>query len=143
GKIELPVKLRVHESVFVPLAKWAMLITGNYRCVLKDEARSIKEAVHSDLAQSRAIYGWVSDLCIKLGAAPADLVPFEKYATAAESLVRPSSVARALFAGAPNVERVDRLVQAIAMQQGMRSTTLDSTVAFVDARLAVNRRSVA
>ncbi|HEV7618522.1 MAG TPA: hypothetical protein VGO51_10520, partial [Burkholderiaceae bacterium] len=28
GKIELPVKLKVHESVFVPLAKWAMLIAG-------------------------------------------------------------------------------------------------------------------
>src|SRR5579872_3535192 len=143
GKIELPVKLRVHESIFVPLAKWAMLITGNYRCVLKDEARSIKDAVHSDLAQSRAIYDWVSDVCIKLGAAPADLVPFEKYAAAAESLVRPSSAARTLFAGALNIERVDRLVQAVALQLGMRSTTLDTTVAFVDARLATNRRSAA
>src|SRR5229473_237614 len=35
-KIELPVKLKVHESVFVPLAKWAMLLTGNYRCVRAD-----------------------------------------------------------------------------------------------------------
>src|ERR1700704_396330 len=35
GKIELPVKLKVHDSIFVPLAKWAMLIAGNYRCVLK------------------------------------------------------------------------------------------------------------
>ncbi|HMB48605.1 MAG TPA: hypothetical protein VKN63_10050, partial [Afifellaceae bacterium] len=33
GSIELPVKLKVHESVFVPLAKWAMLLAGNYRCV--------------------------------------------------------------------------------------------------------------
>ena len=32
-KIELPVKLKVHDSEFVPLAKWAMLLTGNYRCV--------------------------------------------------------------------------------------------------------------
>ncbi len=143
GKIELPVKLRVHESIFVPLAKWAMLITGNYRCVLNDGARSIKDAVYSDLEQSRAIYGWVSDLCIKLGAAPTDLVPFEKYAAAAESLVRPSSAARALFAGVPNIERVDRLVQSIAMQQGMRLAALDTTVAIIDARLAMNRRSVA
>lgn len=143
GKIELPVKLRVHDSIFVPLAKWAMLITGNYRCVLKDEARSIKDAVLSDLVQSKAIYAWVSDLCIKLGAAPADLVPFEKYAKAAESLVRPSSAARALFAGAPNIERVDRLVQAIGIQQGMRSSILDVTVAFVDARITINRRRVA
>lgn len=33
GKIELPVKRRVHESVFVPLAKWSMLLAGNYGCV--------------------------------------------------------------------------------------------------------------
>src|SRR3982750_2090431 len=31
--LELPVKLKVHESVFVPLAKWAMLISGNSTCV--------------------------------------------------------------------------------------------------------------
>src|SRR6266700_6429061 len=31
GKVELPVKLKVHESIFVPLAKWAMLVSGNYR----------------------------------------------------------------------------------------------------------------
>src|SRR5262249_54970121 len=46
GTIELPVKLKVHESIFVPLAKWAMLLTGNYRCVQKDTAISIDEAVH-------------------------------------------------------------------------------------------------
>ena len=33
----------------------------------------------------------------------------------------PSSAARALDAGAPNIERVDRLVQTIAAQKGMRS----------------------
>jgi hypothetical protein len=143
GKIELPVKLRVHESVFVPLAKWAMLITGNYRCVLKDEARSIRDAVFSDLAQSRSIYDWVLDVCVRLGAAAADLVPFEKYAAAAETLARPSSAARALFAGAPNIERVDRLVQAAAAQKGMRFPALDATVALIDARLANNRRSLA
>jgi len=140
GKVELPVKLKVHDSVFVPLAKWAMLITGNYRCVQKDAARSIKEAVHSDIAASRTIYNWVRDLCIELGAAPDDLVPFEKYAAAAEGLVRPSSAARALFAGAPNIERVDRLVQGIAAQKGRRSAVLDETVALIDERLAANRK---
>jgi hypothetical protein len=92
-KIELPVKLKVHESVFVPLAKWAMLLTGNYRCVQKDAARSIKEAVHTDIAASRAVYDWVRELCVRLGASPDDLVPFEKYASAAQGLVRPSSAA--------------------------------------------------
>jgi hypothetical protein len=84
-KIELPVKLKVHESVFVPLAKWSMLLTGNYRCVLKDTVRPIKEAVHGDLEASRSVYLWVSELCIAIGAKTEDLVPFEKYASAALS----------------------------------------------------------
>src|SRR5258708_16063784 len=53
-KMELPVKLKVHDSVFVPLAKWAMLIAGNYRCITKDGIRSIKEAVHTDIGASRS-----------------------------------------------------------------------------------------
>jgi hypothetical protein len=143
SKIELPVKLKVHDSIFVPLAKWAMLLTGNYRCVQKDAARSIKDAVHSDIEASRTVYNWVRDLCVKLGASSDDLVPFEKYAAAAQGLVRPSSAARALFAGAPNIERVDRLVQAIAAQNGMRNAIVDETVALVDARLANNRKAAA
>jgi hypothetical protein len=141
--IELPVKLKVHDSIFVPLAKWAMLCTGNYRCVRKDAAVTIKEAVHTDIEASRNIYNWVRELCIKLGASPDDLVPFEKYAAAANGLIRPSSAARALFAGAPNIERVDRLVQSIAAQQGMRNAVLDETVAMVDARLEMNRKAAA
>ena len=67
GKIELPVKLKVHGSVFVPLAKWAMLLAGNYRCIQGDGIRPIKEAVHSDLATSRSVYDWVVKLCVSLG----------------------------------------------------------------------------
>jgi hypothetical protein len=142
-KIELPVKLKVHDSVFVPLAKWAMLLTGNYRCVTKDGPRSIKEAVHTNLDESRAVYDWVRELCIALGASPSDLVPFEKYAAAAQGLSRPSSAARALFAAAPNIERVDRLVQGIAAQKGRRNPVVDATVALVDERLAANRKAAA
>jgi hypothetical protein len=140
-KLELPVKLKVHDSVFVPLAKWAMLITGNYRCIQKDEARSIREAVHSDPDASRQTYDWVRELCISLGASPGDLVPFEKYAAASLGLPRPSSAARALFAGAPNIERVDRLVQTIAAQKGKHLPVLDETVKMVDERLAKNREA--
>src|SRR5579859_7435522 len=139
--IELPVKLKVHDSVFVPLAKWAMLISGNYRCVTKDGIRSIKDAVHSDLAASRAVYEWVVKLCVSLGADPKDLVPFDKYAAAAQGLASPSSAARALFGGAPNIERVDRLVQTIAAQKGMRLPILDEVVALVDAKLEQNRKA--
>ncbi len=72
---------------------------------------------------------------------PSDLVPFEKYAAAALGLSRPSSAARALFAGAPNIERVDRLVQSIAAQKGMHLQVLDDTVKLVDERLAKNREA--
>lgn len=142
-KIELPVKLKVHDSVFVPLAKWAMLISGNYRCVQKDEMRPIKDAVHSDLAASRAVYAWVVKLCVALGADEKDLVPFEKYANAALSLGSPSSAARALAAGAPNIERVDRLVKTVAAQKGMQLAVVDETVALVDGWLDKNRKKAA
>ena len=69
---------------------------------------------------SRSVYDWVVEVCMSLGAAESDLVPFEKYASAALSLQSPSSAARALAAGAPNIERTDRLVQTIAAQKGMR-----------------------
>ena len=140
GEVALPVKLKVHDSIFVPLAKWAMLLTGNYRCVQEGGMRPIREAVHSDLALSESVYDWVCEVCEALGADEADLVPFEKYAAAADGLIRPSSAARALDAGAVNIERADRLVQALAAQKGMRNETVDETVARVDAWLEGNRR---
>ncbi|HET7297447.1 MAG TPA: hypothetical protein VFI89_01935 [Burkholderiales bacterium] len=142
-KMELPVKLKVHESVFVPLAKWAMLIAGNYRCVTKEGPRAIKDAVHSDINASRATYAWVVNLCLLLGAKESDLVPFDKYAAAAQTLGSPSSAARALYGGAPYIERVDRLVQAIAAQKGLRLPALDEVVGLVDAKLEANRRKAA
>jgi hypothetical protein len=142
-KIELPVKLKVYDSVFVPMAKWSMLLAGNYRCVQKDGMRSIRDAVHGDLAASRAVYDWVAGLCRALGAADADLVPFDKYANAAQSLASPSSAARALANGAPNIERVDRLVQAVGAQKGLRSEDVDRIVALVDGWVEANRRKAA
>ena len=139
--IEIPVKLKVHESVFVPLAKWPMLIAGNYRCVRADGMIPIRDAVHGDIAESRGIYEWVVGLCSRLGADPADLVPFEKYAAAAAGLAKPSSAARALASGAEHIERVDSLVDRIAAGLGEGSTTLRRIVDRVDARLRVNRAS--
>ena len=140
ARIELPVKLKVHDSIFVPLAKWSMLLSGNYRCVQKDAMIPIKEAVHGDIEVSRSVYAWVAKLCMSLGAAEKDLVPFEKYAAAAQSLGSPSSAARALAAGAQNIERVDRLVQTVAAQKGMQNAVVDRTVALVDGWLEANRR---
>ncbi|MDE0815470.1 MAG: hypothetical protein OSB46_16005 [Alphaproteobacteria bacterium] len=139
GEIELPVKLKVHDSIFVPLAKWCMLVAGNYRCVQKDDMRSIKDSVHSDIDKSRSVYEWVAKLCRDLGADAADQVPFEKYANAANSLVNPSSAARALAAGVPNIERVDCLVKTISAQQGKQLDVVDEIVALVDGWLEKNR----
>ena len=135
---EVPVKLRVHDSLFVPLAKWAMLLAGNYRCVTFRGERSISQAIHDDPALSREVYDFVNALARRLGAEPSDLVPFEKYAAAAQSLAKPSSAARAIAAGALDIERVDRLVRSIGDQLGMRNTLIDSAVRVVDARLAQN-----
>jgi hypothetical protein len=138
-RLDLPVKLKVHDSLFVPLAKWAMLLAGNYRCVLDHGIRPIAEAVHSDKEASRDVYEWVAGLCVALGAHPDDMVPFEKYALAAASLASPSSAARALAAGVPHIERVDRLVQSIAGARGSRHAGIDATVARVDDWLVRNR----
>jgi len=141
GAIELPVKLKVHDSLFVPLAKWLMLLTGNYRCIQRDKMISIQEAVHADIEASREIYEWVGQLCIRLGASETDLVPFDKYANAAKGLLKPSSAARALFAGGKHIERVDFLVQQIAAQLGLHYEPLDEIVALVDHHLQINREA--
>jgi len=140
-EIALPVKLKVHASLYVPLAKWSMLIAGNYRCIQDGDPRAIREAVHSDPQLAEKVYRWVGDLCVALGAGPDDMVPFEKYAAAAQGLGKPSSVARAIAAGAKEVERVDRLVQALGRQLGRSLPELDAIVELVDTKLAANRQA--
>jgi hypothetical protein len=143
GPTELPVKLKVHDSIFVPLAKWAMLLAGNYRCITPDGIRTAQEAVHTDIETSRSVYEFVNNLCVTLGANPNDMVPFDKYAAAAQSLVRPASAARALSNGALNIERPDKLVQLIGKQKGLSNPVVDEIVALVDSRVAANRQKAA
>ena len=133
---DVPVKLRVFDSLFVPLAKWSMLLTGNYRCITQHEPRSIRDAVHGDLKLSQSIYDHVDAIAQRLGADPSDQVPFEKYAKAAESLLRPSSAARAVASGAPFIERVDLLVKLISHQLGAPNAEIDRTVETVDQKLS-------
>ena len=137
--VELPVKLKVFDSLFVPLAKWSMLLTGNYRCIQADGMRPIRDAILQDLPASQDVYEWTLKLCVALGASPDDLVSFKKYAEAADGLAKPSSAARALAAGAINIERVDLIVQALAAQLGMSHPSVDRTVALVNGWLAKNR----
>jgi hypothetical protein len=132
---DVPVKLKVFDSLFVPLAKWSMLLTGNYRCITPDEPQSIRDAVHGDLKRSQAIYDHVDAVARRLGAESQDQVPFEKYAKAAQNLLKPSSAARAVASGAPFIERVDLLVKLISQQLGMPNADIDRTVHVVDQKL--------
>ena len=140
---EVPVKLRVFNSLFVPFAKWSMLLAGNYRCITDGAPISIRDAVHGDLEASRQIYDHVSGIVKKLGADAEDLVPFDKYAKAASGLLKPSSAARAVAAGVPFIERVDKLVQLLAGQLGVGNEAIDNLVATVGRALAQNQRTSA
>ncbi len=137
--LDVPVKLRVHNSLYVPFSKWPMLMTGNYRCVTVSAPISIREAVHADIGLSRDIYAAVESIVLKIGGKPEDLVPFDKYAAAAERLTNQSSVARAIVMGVPFVERVDKLVQLIGRQYGIANPAIDYTVSVINAKLDRNR----
>ena len=132
---DVPVKLKVFDSLFVPLAKWSMLLTGNYRCITPAEPQSIRDAVHRDLKLSQSIYEHVDAVARRLGADAKYQVPFEKYAKAAESLLKPSSAARAEASGAPFIERVDLLVKLISHHLGVPNADIDRTVQIVDQKL--------
>jgi hypothetical protein len=140
---DVPVKLRVHDSLFVPFAKWPMLLTGNYRCVTAGEPVSIREAVKSDLALSSDVYSMVQSIVLRLGGSADNLVAFNKYLAATDKLIAPSSVARAIAGGATAVERVDKLVQIIGRQYGLTHPTIDRTVTLIDAALAHTKVSAA
>lgn len=133
---DVPVKLRTHASIFVPLAKWSMLAAGNYRCVTETGAIAIRDAVTGDRDRASEVYGFVNEVVTRLGGDEGDMVPFEKYAAAAENLKKPSSAARAIESGSTSIERVDKLIQLVARTMDMRHPVLDATVETVDGRLA-------
>jgi hypothetical protein len=68
------------------------------------------------------------------------MVPFDKYAAAAKGLLKPSSAARALAAGATHIERIDLLIKLIADQHGLHSDSVDETVRRVHGWLDRNRK---
>jgi len=137
--VRVPVALVATSSPCVPLAKWPMLIAGNYRCVTDGAPRTIAQAVHDDLAATQTIYEAVAALARDLGAGASDLVPFAAYATAARGLARPSSLARALAGGAQAVERIDRLVLNLLRAHGRDHAAVASISARIDRALAANR----
>lgn len=133
------VRMVAHESLYVPLAKWPMLITGNCRCIAEGKIRSLQEAVWSDPEESRRIYDWVVDLARRVGADAQVMVPFDAYAKAAKSLIHPSSLARALWAGKYEIERIDRFIALLAAHHGMPTDPIDGIVDAIEKRLSANR----
>jgi hypothetical protein len=99
--------------------------------------------VDGDLTLSRDVYEAVADITERLGADKADNVPFEKYANAANGLLKPSSAARAIDGGSDAIERVDMLVKLIADQMGITIPVVDEVVRVVNARLKANSRAAA
>ena len=130
------VQLLASRSEFVPMAKWPMLVTGNYRCVTTGQPLTIAEAVSKDPKTSRALYDTTQHLCAALGADARMLVPFAAYAKAAGQLNAPSSVAKALAQGRGRIERMDKLIQALLRSRGIPSPDLDVVVETVDAHTA-------
>ena len=115
-------KLRVHDSLFVPLAKWSMLLAGNYRCVQGRNAHRAGSGAFG-YRTSRSVYNFVFDLCVKLGARPEDLVPFEKSRRRRAVAARPARP-RALQNGVPNIDAPtswrDREAEGLAIRRSTR-----------------------
>jgi hypothetical protein len=101
--------------------------------------RSIAQAVTDDLAESRRMYDWATQVVMAAGAAPQELVPFGQYVDAATALSLPSSLARALAQGQPCVERIDLLVQLAGRTLGHTLPEMDEIVRVVDEQLALNQ----
>ena len=138
-KPRTPVHLLAHSSVFIPLAKWPMLLTGNYRCFSESGVRTISETVTSDLEQSAMIYDAVQVLLTRIGMPRKYHVAFDDYCKAARLLLRPSSVARSIGAGAKQIERTDRMVLNLLRIYGLPEEPIGAIVARIDARLSTNK----
>jgi len=140
SEMRAPVFLMAQRSLTVPLAKWPMLIAGNCRCLGPHGPRSIADAIFSDPETSRKIYAQVSELAVLIGAAPQDLVPYSNYARAAAGLTLPSSLARAIAAGATEVERIDVLVLNLMRAYGLDADEVAAIAKTIDDAIAHNRR---
>lgn len=123
------VQIVSHRSMYAPLAKWPMLLTGNCRCLKRDGRMvPISEAVHADLEESERIYEWGLELVQRMGADMEDLVPFRHYAAVSKRLKAPSSYARSIVSRSGAIERVDKMIQLSGRALGMSLKELDDIV---------------
>lgn len=138
---KLPVKLICSDHLAIPFAKMPMLLTGNYRCIQSGGTRSIRDAVWSDIQESETIYQECLEVLRAFSVPEKVLVPFELYAEAAKGLTKPSSVARAIEAGATNVERSDAVLATMAEHVGAPSVQISQIVCCINESIAKNSRA--
>lgn len=131
-KIRVPINFNIFDSKYIPLGKWPMLITGNYRCLDNLKLKSIKDAVLENIQESQLIYNDVSNLCCLLGANKNDLISFETYLKVINKLDAPSSVARMASSGTKNFERFDKLIQFLANENKIKIHGLEKIVSNFD-----------
>ena len=134
-KLKLPIYFNVFNNPLISLAKWPMLITGNYRCIKKDRILSIKDAIAEDLEYSKKIYNSVLEFSINLGANQKDLIIFEKYLKRSSLLDAPSSVARAISNRNKDIERFDLLLNEISEQKNYEVIGLSEIIETINNRI--------
>lgn len=127
-KTRVPVNLNLYDSPFIPISKWPMLITGNYRCLNKNHLMSIQEIVNQNIGVSEEIYNEVLALCRSLGATDKDLIKFQSYLKVANKLTSPSSVARLAFAKNKNFERLDILIKSLCNIKKIKIKNIDQII---------------
>ena len=131
---DVPVKLKVFDSLFVPLAKWSMLLTGNYRCITPHEPQSIRDAVHGDSncrRRSMTMSTRSRDVSAPIRGPGAVREIRQGRGKPFQAVIGRPRGGR----GAPFIERVDLLVKLISHQLGMPNAEIDRTVEIVDQKL--------
>jgi len=124
----VPVYINLFNSFFVPISKWPMLITGNYRCLENNKLISIHDAVNNDVKLSEKIYNEVQEICKSLGASNNELINFENYLKATRKLNAPSSVARLAFSKVRNFERLDKLIKILCEKKNIHISVIDKII---------------
>jgi len=111
----IPLKIKVYDSLFVPLNKLPMLMTGNYRCFDGKKYYSIKKVLNENIILSKKIYDLVVNCLVLAGAEKKNFFSFYTYLKSSKTLNQISSIAMNIRRK-KNIERADILVQQILLK---------------------------
>jgi hypothetical protein len=128
----LPISIKTYSSPWVSLSKAPMLLTGNYRCIVEGKLCSISEAVNLNIIKSELIYNSTVNILKKLGARREHVVPFGRYVKSSIYLNAPSSVCRSIVMGNSKVERVDKLIKKLGVNNNIIYEEINEIVYDID-----------